>query len=66
MAKKYVYGMRNRGFSPGAQPKEGLVDAETDPFDEYWNILVYNRRLTDKECKDYELDRLGQRLDAEK
>lgn len=60
----YIYGMRLRGFSPGAQPKEGWVDTETDPLDEYWNVLVYNRRLTDKECEDYELDRIGTRYET--
>ena len=57
----HVYGMRNHGYSPGAQPEEGFAGVEADPLDEYWNILVYNRRLEDKECKDYDLDRLGQR-----
>ena len=57
----YVYGMRLRGFSPGAQPTEGLVDTETDPLDDYWNILIYNRRLTKKECDEYDLDWLYNR-----
>ena len=62
----YKYGMRLRGFSPGAQPKEGWIDAETDPLDEYWNIIVYNRKLTEQECHDYDLDYLGARLIAER
>jgi hypothetical protein len=61
MATLYVYGMRLRGFSPGAQPEEGWVDTETDPLDDYWNILVYNRQLTRKECEEYDLDFLGRR-----
>lgn len=61
MAKVYVYGMRVRGFSPGAQPKEGWVDTETDPLDEYWNILVYSRQLPREECEQYDLDFLGAR-----
>lgn len=61
----YRYGMRLRGFSPGAQPREGLLYAE-DGSDKvstygrmYHNILVYDRRLTEKELRDYELDYLG-------
>ena len=58
----YNYGMRSRGFSPGAQPKDGLLEAEADPFDEYWNVLIYSRKLTKQECHDYELDELGARM----
>ena len=61
----YRYGMRLRGFSPGAQPKDGLMYAE-DGSDKvstygrlYHNILVYNRRLSEQELRDYELDYLG-------
>lgn len=54
--KKFRYGMRMRGFSPGCQPKEGFLDVEVDPTEKYYNILVYSRRLTDKELSDYELD----------
>ncbi len=57
--------MRLRGFSPGAQPREGLLYAE-DGSDKvsvygrlYHNILVYDRRLTGKELEEYELDFLG-------
>ena len=30
------------------------------PKRKYYNILVYNRKLTDKELKDYELDYIGE------
>ena len=50
------YGMRLRGFSPGCQPKDGLQYGTDDPAGRYWNILVYNRRLSDKEMADYDLD----------
>lgn len=52
---EYVYGMRLRGFSPGCQPR-GVVRRQDDPFCRYWDIIVYNRPLTEKECRDYELD----------
>lgn len=62
MKTVYLYGMRSRGFSPGCQPKEGWIDTEVDPLDEYWNVLVYARPLSDQELKDYELDFIGKRL----
>lgn len=61
MKQVYKYGMRLRGFSPGAQPKEGFIDREDDPLGDYWDILIYNRKLTEKECSDYDLDSLGKR-----
>ncbi len=57
--KKFRYGMRLRGFSPGCQPKRGLIDKELDATGKYYDILVYNRRLTDDEIMDYELDDLN-------
>ena len=54
----YYYGMRLRGFSPMCQPKEGFIRRENDTTGKYYDIIVYNRRLTDKEVNDYELDRL--------
>lgn len=55
---KYRYGMRLRGASPGAQPRAGLLGIEEDPRGKYHNILVYSRRLTVEELKQYELDYL--------
>lgn len=56
----YKYGMRLRGFSIGCQPMVGLVRREDDTLKVYYDILVYDRPLKDKEMDDYELDRLGQ------
>ena len=53
----YVYGMRLRGFSPGCQPMKGLVGT-MEGIGRYHCVLIYNRELTDKEIRDYELDRL--------
>ena len=55
---QYLYGMRYRGFSPMCQPMKGLlwVGEETD---KYYNILAYNRPLTDEEVKRYELEFVG-------
>lgn len=60
-APVYLYGMRARGFSPGCQPTEGWLDTETDPLDEYHNVLVYSRQLDEKELREYELDYIGKR-----
>lgn len=54
----YRYGMRLRGFAPMCQPKEGFVERQDDLTGRYYDILVYNRELTEKELRDYELDRL--------
>lgn len=57
--KEYKYGMRLRGFSPGCQPKEGLLRREDDTMGDYYDIVVYNRPLTEKELSGYELDDLN-------
>lgn len=54
----HKYGMRLRGYSPGCQPMDGLLFVMDDK--RYWNILIYNRKLTDQEVSDYELDYLGE------
>lgn len=54
--ERYVYGMRLRGFSPMCQPMEGLIDRVDDETGKYHDILEYDRPLTDKELKEYELD----------
>ena len=56
---EHRYGMRLRGFSTGCQPKEGFVERQDDETGKYYDILIYNRPLTDKELADYELDYLG-------
>lgn len=52
---RYKYGMRHdRGFGPGCQPR-GVVDHE-DGGERYSDIIVYDRKLTATEVRDYELD----------
>ncbi len=63
---KYVYGMRQRGCSPGCQPKEGFIRRENeqvaiDMNSDYWDVISYNRELTDEEMKHFSLDYLGTR-----
>lgn len=55
----FLYGMRLRGFSPGCQPKDGLVERQDDVTGKYHDILVYDRELTTEELKNYELDFIG-------
>jgi len=57
--KVYKYGMRLRGFAPMCQPMSGLISAQ-DGDREYYSYLYYERRLTDEETKEYELDYLGE------
>lgn len=56
----FKYGMRLRGFSIACQPKEGFYDRQDDNTGKYWDILIYDRKLTDKEVNDYELDYIGE------
>ena len=53
---EYRYGMRLRGFGPGCQPKDGLLYGAEDPSGKYWNIIVYSRKLSEREMRDYDLD----------
>jgi hypothetical protein len=48
--------MRLRGYSPGCQPKEGFVMRLDDPKGKYHDLISYDRELTEKEVRDYELD----------
>jgi hypothetical protein len=57
----YLYGMRLRGFSPGAQPMDGFIDAQEDIMGEYHNVIAYNRPLKQSEMRQYDLDYIGAR-----
>ena len=54
----YKYGMRIRGFSIGCQPA-GVVKRIDDPAGKYWDIIFYERKLTEEELRHYSLDDLG-------
>lgn len=58
---KYVYGMRLRGFSIGCQPMNGLIGRIDSPTEDYYDLIVYSRQLTDSEVRDYELSYIGER-----
>lgn len=58
---EYEYGMRLRGYGVGCQPKKGLVGfSYSDKQNKYYNYLYYDRKLSDAEMKQYELDFLGE------
>ena len=52
----YIYGMRLRGFSIETFPKGGLVEQRDSDNPKYYDYIVYDRRLTQEELQDYELD----------
>lgn len=60
--RQYMYGMRLRGFAPFCQPMKGLVMRIDDEAENYWDILIYSRKLSEEELKQYELDFLGERI----
>ena len=61
----FIYGLRCRPFSIGTFPKEGFIRAgsemltDLDCKDRYYDVLVYNRKLTDEELYEYKLDYIG-------
>lgn len=55
---EYKYGMRLRGFSPRCQPMDGFVRREDANNNNYWDIIVYNRELSEEEVNHYSLDRI--------
>lgn len=57
--KEYLYGMRLRGYSPGCQPMDGLLRVAPGGG-QYHDLLIYDRPLTEKELKDYELDYINE------
>ena len=56
---QYRYGMRLRGFSLGCQPMAGFIRREDDETGKYHDIIVYGRKLSEQELRQYELDDLN-------
>ncbi len=52
---KYFYGMRLRGFSPGCQPMNDFYKRLDSATEAFYDILVYNRALSEEEEKHYSL-----------
>lgn len=61
-----LYGMRLRGYSPGAQPK-GVFRRMDDPTGKYHDIIVYpmKYKLSKRAVFQYDLDYLGTKTWAE-
>lgn len=59
MERGYAYGMRLRGFSPGAQPMGTFLDRIDDPTGKYHDILIYAVKLKEETATQYDLDFLG-------
>ena len=57
--RAYRYGMRLRGFSIGCQPTEGFLERQDDPSGQYWDIITYNRPLTELELEHFSLDHIN-------
>lgn len=56
----FFYGMRLRGFSPGAQPMtKHVIERRDDPSGKYHDILVYDTRLSRKQVIMYDLEYIG-------
>ena len=54
---RFMYGMKARGFSPGAQPLGVIEWMDSDKTKTgYWSVITYGRELTDKEIEDYDLE----------
>lgn len=56
----YKYGMRLRGFSIGCQPMKGFIERRDDKTHIFYDIIVYDRKLTSAEVEMYELDFIGE------
>jgi|SRR5690554_5652548 len=52
----YKYGMRLRGYSMGCQPMNGFIKRHDDPTKKYYDILEYERELTNEEIETFALD----------
>lgn len=61
--REYRYGMRLRGFSIGCQPKKGFIERTDDTSGRYYDILAYDRQLTQEEVEAYELDYIGREIE---
>jgi hypothetical protein len=59
----WVYGMRERGYSLGCQPKFGFIRQLDIKSKKYYDLIVYNRKLSEDELEYYSLDFVGTLVD---
>ena len=57
--ERFYYGMRQRGCSPGCQPKDGFVERMDDPSGMYYDIISYSKKLSLRDEQYYDLAYLG-------
>lgn len=57
---RFYYGMRKRGFSIGCQPMKGFLERQDSNTVEYYDIIVYDRQLTNDEERYYSLTPLNE------
>lgn len=58
MDRGYAYGMKFRGYSPGAQPT-GAIERIDDITGKYLDIVIYPEPLHRDEIIRYELEYIG-------
>lgn len=51
----YRYGYKLRPPGPGCQPK-GFTECMEYEDDNYWGFVEYEKELTEKEVKEYDLE----------
>lgn len=57
----YKYGMKQRGFSIGAQPAGVKYYQDTTKEESgYWSFIYYDRELTQEELRKYDLEFVAQ------
>lgn len=55
----YKYGYKLRPPSIGTQPKDYIaVNCNISALENYWGMVVYDRKLTEEEMFEYDLDLL--------
>lgn len=60
---KYIYGMRLRPAGIGCQPRD-FAELREDLTQKYWDLVVYNRKLTEEEQFVYSMDLIGEEPDG--
>ena len=66
MREIHLYGMRQRGYSPGAQPDNGLLGTvnEIKKYDkdidrEFYDVIAYEEPIRINDMHNYDLELLG-------
>ena len=57
----YFYGMKARGYSPGAQPRR-VYERRDDASGKYFDIIAYPVKLSEYAIGRYDLDFIGKEV----